>query len=133
MGVMTKHCSVCDREWKPLIKGRCRTCYHYFYRNGKERPYRRDGRAERFAPKPVKPPKPTKPLLTAREQEVMELVVSGMGNAAIAAHIGRSVKTVEAHKAHINHKLGVSNGTQAVVLWVERRILERARLGSIAA
>src|SRR6201994_652620 len=43
--------------------------------------------------------------LTAREQEVMPLVVSGMLNKHIAAKIGASEATVKIHRAHVMEKM----------------------------
>jgi FixJ family two-component response regulator len=47
--------------------------------------------------------------LTAREREVMDLVVSGRHNRDIAAYLGISARTVEVHKAHLQAKLRVEN------------------------
>lgn len=46
-------------------------------------------------------------LLTTREKEVMELLVEGKINKVIAAELGISTRTVEAHRAKIMEKLGV--------------------------
>lgn len=45
--------------------------------------------------------------LTDREHEVLDLVIAGRHNREIAAALGISVRTVEAHKAHVMAKLGV--------------------------
>jgi DNA-binding NarL/FixJ family response regulator len=57
----------------------------------------------------VTDPAPPDPLhaLTAREREVFALLMHGEGNREIAARLVISVKTVETHRAHIFHKLGV--------------------------
>lgn len=44
-------------------------------------------------------------LLTPREREVMRLVVQGYANKRIAATLGISMKTVEAHRAHVMRKM----------------------------
>lgn len=54
--------------------------------------------------------------LTAREREVMELVVAGRHNRAIADRLGISVRTVEVHKARMLAKLGVDGVPQLVRL-----------------
>jgi two-component system response regulator TtrR len=43
--------------------------------------------------------------LTAREQQVLERIVAGRLNKQIAADLGISIKTVEAHRANIMDKL----------------------------
>lgn len=51
--------------------------------------------------------------LTAREQQVLELVALGMSNARIASTLVISEKTAGHHVSHILTKLGVSNRTEA--------------------
>ena len=48
-------------------------------------------------------------LLTAREREVLELVVEGRLNKQIAASLGTAEQTVKVHRAHITKKLGVTS------------------------
>ena len=52
--------------------------------------------------------------LTQREREVLDLVVAGRLNREIAEALGISVKTVEAHRAHLMEKLGVSSVAELV-------------------
>jgi FixJ family two-component response regulator len=47
--------------------------------------------------------------LTPREREVLERVVAGKLNRVIAEELAISIKTVEAHRAHIMEKLGVDS------------------------
>ena len=47
--------------------------------------------------------------LSAREREVMALMVQGLHNRRIAEELGISPRTVEVHKARVMEKLGVSN------------------------
>lgn len=51
------------------------------------------------------------PPLTERQQQVARLVASGMSNAAIAAELGISAKTVEKHLSGIFERWGVSSRT----------------------
>jgi FixJ family two-component response regulator len=58
-------------------------------------------------------------LLTPREFEVMQLVVTGMLNKQIAGELGRAEKTVKVHRGRLMHKLGVTSVAELVKL-VER-------------
>jgi RNA polymerase sigma factor (sigma-70 family) len=57
--------------------------------------------------------------LTAREQEVMQLVVSGLLNKQAAAELGISEKTVKVHRARVMEKIEVES-LAALVLIAER-------------
>jgi two-component system response regulator DctR len=59
-------------------------------------------------------------LLSDREREVMLLAAEGLLNKQIASELHISIKTVEAHRAHIRSKLGIDS------------ILEMARLVALA-
>jgi two-component system, NarL family, response regulator NreC len=52
--------------------------------------------------------------LTARERQVLALVVKGRTNAQIAETLSLSVKTVHAHRANVMRKLGVRNASMLV-------------------
>lgn len=49
---------------------------------------------------------PTAPLLSPRESEVLSLIAKGYTNKEIADRLHISVKTVEAHRAHIIERIG---------------------------
>lgn len=60
--------------------------------------------------------------LTDRELEVLRLTGQGLGNAAIAAALHRSIKTIEANRARIKEKLSLKNNADYVrfaIQWVE--------------
>lgn len=59
--------------------------------------------------------------LTPREQEVMNLVVSGYHNREIAEKLRISVRTVEVHKAHVMSKLDVGSIAELVRVSMSRR------------
>jgi len=61
--------------------------------------------------------------LTAREQEVLELIVGGRSNKRIALELGISEKTVKAHVSRVLAKLGVTDRTQAALLAVREGIV----------
>ena len=50
--------------------------------------------------------------LTARERDVIHHVAEGRSNKYIAIELGISMRTVEAHRARIFHKMGVRNAVQ---------------------
>jgi DNA-binding NarL/FixJ family response regulator len=57
--------------------------------------------------------------LTAREREVLLLVVEGLANKQIARRLQISEKTVKGHLTNLFQRIGVSDRTQAA-LWAER-------------
>jgi DNA-binding NarL/FixJ family response regulator len=59
---------------------------------------------------------------TTREQEVLEMLGSGLPNRAIARRLGISERTVKAHLTSVFHRLGVADRTQAA-LWAQRHDL----------
>lgn len=62
---------------------------------------------------PVRPS--TLDALTAREQEILDLVAQGLSNADIAAELFMSIGTVKAHVSRILTKLDLRDRVQAVV------------------
>lgn len=50
--------------------------------------------------------------LSDRELQVFELTGDGLPTRAVAARLGLSEKTVEAHKANMKKKLGIEHGTE---------------------
>jgi two-component system response regulator NreC len=68
----------------------------------------------------VQPPRP----LSSREEQVLQLAAEGYGNIAIADRLAVSVKTVEAHKAHIAHKLGVRGSVALIKHAISRGLVE---------
>jgi FixJ family two-component response regulator len=59
-------------------------------------------------------------LLTSREFEVMQLVITGMLNKQIAGELGTAEKTVKVHRGRVMRKLGVASVAELV------RLVERA-------
>ena len=60
--------------------------------------------------------------LTDREMEVFELIGGAKSNHEIAEDLGISPRTLDAHRAHIREKLGLSDGvslTRHAIRWVE--------------
>ncbi len=58
-------------------------------------------------------------LLTQGEERVLKLVLGGKSNKDIANLLNRSKRTIEVHRAHVMHKLGV----ESLVDLVKRRSL----------
>ena len=60
--------------------------------------------------------------LSEREVEILHLIGLGLGTREIAEKLSRSVKTIEAHRAHLKEKLELKSGLELVrfaVQWVE--------------
>jgi FixJ family two-component response regulator len=62
-------------------------------------------------------------LLTPREFEVMELVVTGMLNKQVAGELGTAEKTVKVHRHRVMQKLGVTSVAELV------QLVQRASVG----
>jgi DNA-binding NarL/FixJ family response regulator len=61
--------------------------------------------------------------LTVREREVMKLLAEGNTVKKVAAVLGVSVKTVEAHKFNLMRKLDIHNKAQLVTVAIQKKIL----------
>ena len=61
--------------------------------------------------------------LTAREQEILKLMVEGLNNAEIAERIVVSLSTVKYHISNILMKLGVDNRVAAVTMAIQRKLI----------
>lgn len=62
--------------------------------------------------------------LTAREQEVLELVAYGLTHKEIAWRLGISARTVRNHLANLYEKLGIHARAQAVIWAVRLGLVE---------
>ncbi len=62
--------------------------------------------------------------ITRRERDVLKLVIDGKTNAAIAATLNMSEKTVEKHLTKIFAKLGVESRTDAAVYAIREKIIK---------
>jgi NarL family two-component system response regulator LiaR len=60
--------------------------------------------------------------LTSREREVLALIVKGMGNNEIAAHLMISLSTTKSHVSNILGKLGLASRSEAIVKVLEHNI-----------
>lgn len=63
------------------------------------------------SPKITKEKEEEKPTikLTKRQKEILKLAVNGMSNKEIAEYLGKSIRTVEAHRFTMMKKMGVKN------------------------
>jgi DNA-binding NarL/FixJ family response regulator len=62
--------------------------------------------------------------LTNREQEILELIWSGLKNREIGQQLTISVKTVEAHRANMMKKVRVSNTAQLLKAAIQDGLLK---------
>jgi len=58
--------------------------------------------------------------LSAREREVMSLLLEGKPNKVIAAELGIAMRTVEVHRARVLHKMGVRSAVELGVRYGPR-------------
>ena len=62
--------------------------------------------------------------LTEREQEILQLIWSGLKNKEIAQRLTISVKTVEAHRANMMKKIRVSNAAQLLNVAIQEGLIQ---------
>jgi two-component system, NarL family, response regulator LiaR len=62
--------------------------------------------------------------LTARERDVLRLVVEGLANKQIAQRLGIGEKTIKTHVSRVLAKLGVADRTQAAVLAIREGLVD---------
>jgi DNA-binding NarL/FixJ family response regulator len=67
----------------------------------------------------------TRPELTARELDVLALIVRGMGNKQIAGELKIAEYTVKNHVKNVLSKLGVDDRTQAATSALQRGIIQQ--------
>ena len=61
--------------------------------------------------------------LTLREREVLEMMMEGLSNKEIAAHLNISAHTVKFHISSILGKLGASTRTEAAAIGLRRGLI----------
>ena len=62
--------------------------------------------------------------LSAREAEILLLLVDGESNRTVAERLGISIRTVEAHRARLMLKLGSKNIVDVVKYAVRNKIIK---------
>ena len=60
--------------------------------------------------------------VTARERQIIQLLAEGKSNKEVAVALGIGVRTAEAHRANINHKLGFASLSDLVRYAIRNRI-----------
>lgn len=70
--------------------------------------------------------------LTERERQVLELIVSGKPNKAMAQHLGLSRRTVEVHRSHLMHKLEATSVAELVRIALQIDVSISGRAQSMA-
>ncbi len=63
------------------------------------------------------------PRLTAREREIVQLLAEGKSNKEVSTALGVSVKTIDAHRANIMHKLNIHSVTDLVRYAIRNNII----------
>jgi DNA-binding NarL/FixJ family response regulator len=67
---------------------------------------------------------PQERALTAREREVLKLLAEGNTVRSVAAVLGVSNKTVDAHKFNLMRKLGIHNKAELVMWAIQKRVVK---------
>jgi DNA-binding NarL/FixJ family response regulator len=62
--------------------------------------------------------------VTAREREIIQLLAEGKSNKEVASALDISTRTVETHRAHIMHKLGLTSFGDLVRYAIRNNIVE---------
>ena len=78
------------------------------------------------ASKPAEGPS-ADPIITKREEEVLQLIAEGQSTTEVAANLYISVKTVKNHLASVYQKLDSRDRTQAIVRAVKMGIIRLER------
>ena len=73
---------------------------------------------------PVRAESRNLPRLTAREREIVQLLAEGKTNKEVAVALGVSVKTVDAHRANLMHKLNIHSVTDLVRYAIRNTIID---------
>ncbi len=63
-------------------------------------------------------------MLTPREREIIKMIAEGNSVKQIAVVLGRSVKTIEAHKFNLMRKLDIHNKAQLVTYAIQKKIVK---------
>ncbi len=82
------------------------------------------GKPRLNAPRQENPPSPDVPRLTPREHQILELLVAGKTDSAIATELFLSVRTVEHHVSRLFGKLQVHTRSAAVASALTRGIVD---------
>jgi two-component system response regulator NreC len=63
--------------------------------------------------------------LTEREREVLVWLARGLSSRAVAERLGIGVRTVESHRAHLMHKLGVKSVATLIQVAIRDGLIDR--------
>jgi DNA-binding NarL/FixJ family response regulator len=72
----------------------------------------------------AEPPRSSRSRLTPREREILQLLAEGKSNKEVAALLGISVNTAEAHRANIMLKLDLHSVTELVHYAIRNKIIK---------
>ena len=63
-------------------------------------------------------------LLTKREKDVFEVMITGATNKSVAEKLGLSVSTIKSHKEKIYKKFNVHNNVELLVYFIKNGYIE---------
>ncbi|MCR4336404.1 MAG: LuxR C-terminal-related transcriptional regulator, partial [Candidatus Omnitrophica bacterium] len=58
-----------------------------------------------------------------REFQILKLVAQGLSNKNIASKLKLSIRTVEAHRSNLTHKLGIKNTANLVKYAISKQLI----------
>ena len=78
-------------------------------------------------PVPLSSRSPLASGVTGREREILGLIASGLSNKRIAIELGRSVKTIEKHRANLMRKLRLHNVAEVTRFAMQSGLLSEVK------
>jgi len=79
--------------------------------------------AEQFVRSTQEGDSPSLEILTPREKEILCCIAQGQANKNIAGRLGISIRTVETHRSHLIHKLGLKTAAALVKYALARGLI----------
>ena len=112
-----------EGEWRPDVQGR-KCDLRQMTPEDLVRMIRREVMGAEVREFPVEEISSRRRELTARESEVLKLLAEGRTVRSVAAILGLSSKTVDAHKFNLMRKLGIHNKAELVMWAIQKKVVK---------